>query len=328
MIITAKVLISNPRSSQTCLIKNPDFSIFAINEFAIAMKGLKTLVLIIAASFLSMSAYAPGTDFLKGRYNNVCKDLINDVLLYFVFIDTRTTSAWTEFDILTTIDSIQEAAHWLEAKAVKNNIELNIKTDYYIGDVYATVEKNLPGSSIREIIENQKLDRGLSSINRWGDYIARIIGESVYIKDKDGIPEQKKPVNKERLIAFLRDEYNVESVALVFMLNNYYRNDISIAVNTYNNDDVEFCIVSYKYPSEIAHTFLNLFGAADLYETPFRKSRKKIRLAEEYYPLDIMQDPYAKKINDLDIGDFTKYMIGWTDDLPDEAVPLLTDRAF
>jgi len=291
------------------------------------MNGLKKLLLIIVTSFLSLSAYGPVTDFSKGRYNNVCKDLRNDVLLYFVFVDTRTTSPWSEFDILTTIDSIHESARWLENKAAENNIELKIITDYYIGDEYTTIEKNLPGTSIRDIIETQKLDRGLSSINRWGDYIARIIGESVYIKDKDGIPEQKQPVNKERLIAYLRDEYSVESVALVFMLNNYYRDDISIAVNTFDNDDVEFCIVSYKYPSEITHTFLNLFGAVDLYETPFRKSRKKIKLAEEYYPVDIMQDPYAKKINDLIIGDFTKYMIGWTDDLPDEAVPLLTDRS-
>ena len=285
-------------------------------------------VLIILTSLLTVSAKAPTADYAMGRYNNVCKDLKDDVLLYFVFIDTRTTSPWTEFDIQTTIDSIQTAAKWIKGQAVINNIELNIKTDYYIGDEFATIERNLPGNSIKEIFTNQKMETGVASINRWGDNVARIIGESLYIKEKDGIPQPAKPANKERLISFLRDEYKVESVALVFLLNNYYRNDISIAVNTMNNDDVEFCIISYKYPSEIAHTFLNLFGAVDLYETPYRRSSKKIRLAEKLYPFEIMLDPYAKKINDLEIGEFTKYMIGWTDDLQQEAVPLLTDRSF
>ena len=291
------------------------------------LKVLKT-ILIILISLICVSAKAPSADFLNGRDKNVCKDLSNDVLLYFVFIDTRTTSPWTEFDILTTIDSIHTAANWIEKKAEKNGIELKIKTDYYIGDEFATIERNLPGKSVSDIISDQKLEKGLASLSRWGDYISRTIGESLYIKEKDGIRTQKKPTTKERLIAFLRDEYEVESVALVLMLNNYYRDDISLAVNTFHDDDTEFCIVSYKYPSEIAHTFLNLYGAVDLYESPFRRSKRKIKLAQKFYPSDIMQDPYAMNINDLEIGGFTKYMIGWSDDLPEEASPLLSDRSF
>ncbi|MBN1131435.1 MAG: hypothetical protein JXR52_00520 [Bacteroidales bacterium] len=292
------------------------------------MKSLSKPLLILLISLLSASAKAPSTDYSKGRYNNVCKDLKDDVLLYFVFIDTRTTCPWSEFDILTTIDSINAAAIWLEKQANKNNVELNIKTDYYIGDEYSTIQKNLPGQTIREIVAGRNFEEGLLALNRWGDNISRMIGESLYLKEKDGIPQQKRPGNKERLIAFLRDEYNVESVAIMFLLNNYFRNDISLAINTLHNNDVEFCIVSYKYPSEIAHNFLSLFGAVDLYETPFRQHRKKIRLAADRYPDDIMQDPYAKKIEDLHIGEFTEYMIGWSDELPEEDIPLLTDRSF
>jgi len=291
------------------------------------MKGLLKSVLILLISLLSVSAKAPSPDFSLGRYKNVCKDLKDDVLLYFAFIDTRTTYPWTEFDIMSTIDSIHTAINWLERQAGLNNIRLKIKSDYYIGDHYATIQRNLPGKSIKEIVTEQKLEKGLFALSRWGDNISRTIGESLYLKEKDGIPQQKQPGTKERLIAFLRDEYNVESVAVMLLLNNYFRNDISIAINTMQNEDVEFCIVSYKYPSEIAHTFLNLFGAADLYETPFRQSRKKIKLAQTYYPYDIMQDPYARNINDLEIGEFTKYMIGWSDELPEEAAPLLTDRS-
>ncbi len=273
-----------------------------------------------------ISASAPSFDFSKGRHNNVCKDLKNQALLYFVFVDTRTTSPWTEFDILTTIDSIRLASRWLEQQAEIHEIPLYIKTDYYIGDEYATLERNLPRNSLTETIGTSNLIEGMESLNRWGDYVAKIIGESLYIKEKDGIPVQKRPGNKERLIAYLRDEYQVESVALMLLVNNYYRNDISISINTLNSDDVEFSIVSYKYPSEIAHNFLQLYGAVDLHESPFRRSRRNIRVGEEYFPDDIMSEVYARPLPELEIGAFTRYMIGWSEELDEQFAPLMKER--
>ena len=104
------------------------------------MRSVVINVLLFLMFFGATSASTPSLDFSSGRHNNVCKDLKNDVLLYFVFVDTRTTSPWTEFDILTTIDSIQVAARWLETQAKKQNVPLNIKTDYYIGDEFTTIE--------------------------------------------------------------------------------------------------------------------------------------------------------------------------------------------
>ena len=280
------------------------------------------LVVLVAGN----SASTPSIDFTKGRYNNVCKDLRNDALLYFVFVDTRTTSPWTEFDILTTIDSIQVAVRWLEAQAAGMNVNLRIKTDYYIGDEYTTVKRNLPRKSIEATLEDLKPAQGMKALSNWGDYIARIIGESLYIKEKDGIPSQKQPATRERLIAFLRDEYQVESVALLFLVNNYYRTDISLAINTLQNNDVEFSIVSYKYPSEIAHSFLHLYGAADLSESPFRRSKRNIKLASRAFPDDIMTDVYGRSLGDLEMGEFTRYMVGWTDDLAPEFEALTRER--
>jgi hypothetical protein len=284
----------------------------------------RSILLIILAT--TVSASTPFMDFSAGRYNNVCKDLKNDALLYFVFVDTRTTSPWTEFDILTTIDSIRVASQWLEDQAAGMNVPLKIKTDYYIGDEFTTIEKNLPRKSIREIIENQKLEEGMKSLSRWGDNIAKTIGASLYLKQKDGIPAMKRPGNKERLIAYMRDEYQVESVAFLLLVNNYYKSDISLAVNTLHNDDVEFAVVSYKYPSEIVHSLLHLYGAADLSESPFRRNRRNIKLAGKLFPNDIMSDVYAKSLQVLEIGAFTSYMIGWTDELEQEFTPLLTER--
>jgi len=290
------------------------------------MRNIITKLILLLIFVTTSSASTPSFDFVNGRHNNVCKDLKNDVLLYFVFIDSRTTYPWTEFDILTTIDSIQVAARWLEAQAKENEIPLNIKTDYYIGDEFTTIERNLPAKSIEEVIETQNLIKGMESLNRWGDYVSKIIGESLYIKEKDGIPVQKRPSNKERLIAFLRDEYHVESVGLLFMINNYFRSDISMGINTLHNDDVEFSVVSYKYPSEIAHNFLHLYGAADLDRSHFRRSSGKIKLAKEAFPDDIMSEVYARSLNGLKIDEFTAYMIGWTEELDDTYEPLLTER--
>jgi hypothetical protein len=290
------------------------------------LRSILTKLLLFTLILAAGSASTPSFDFRAGRHNNVCKDLKNDVLLYFVFVDTRTTYPWTEFDILTTIDSILVAAHWLEDQAKDHGISLSIKTDYYIGDEFTTIQRNLPRKNVKETVKELNLIEGMKSLSRWGDHISKIIGESLYIKEKDGIPAQKRPGTKERLIAYLRDEYQVESVAMLILVNNYFRSDISLAINTLHNDDVEFSVVSYKYPSEIAHSFLHLYGAADLHRTHFRRSNRNLRLSALEFPDDIMSDVYARPLQELEIGEYTRYMIGWTDELDRDYEPLMTER--
>jgi len=289
---------------------------------------LKTIVAFMLLVLFSSSGPSARKDFSEARKNNVCKVLKDDVLLYFVFIDTRTTHPWTEFDILTTIDSIHVAKRWIEEKAAKAGVTLNIKTDYYIGNEYTTINRNLPKKDLKESISDPNYSKGIYSLNRWADYVAKTVGESLYIENKDGIPATSKPKNKERLIAQLRDDYAVESVALMFFVNNYFRNDISIALNTMETADVEFSIVSYKYPAEISKYFLKLFGGVDLNKSHERRSNRKVKIAREFFPNDIMQDVNAKNLTNLDIGSFTAYMIGWSNELESKYDPLLTDGIF
>ncbi|MCK4745610.1 MAG: hypothetical protein KAT15_01170, partial [Bacteroidales bacterium] len=91
-------------------------------------------------------------------------------------------------------------------------------------------------------------------------------------------------------------------------------------------DDIEFVIVSYKYPSEIVHNFLHLYGAADMYETLLRRNERNIKTLAGMYPDEIMQDPYGKDLNELIISDYTKYLIGWTNDLDPVLEPLMSDK--
>ena len=110
------------------------------------------------------------------------------------------------------------------------------------------------------------------------------------------------------------------------MLNNYYKSDISVPMNTINTEDVEFAILSYKYPSEIAHNFLHLYGAADMHKTIYRRNEGKIRTLEKLFPDEIMHDPYAKNIWNLEISDYTEYLIGWTEELDPGYESLMTDK--
>jgi hypothetical protein len=48
--------------------------------------------------------------------NNVCKVLEKNTVLYAVFVDSEPTHPWTEFDINSTLDSIQISIDWLEQK--------------------------------------------------------------------------------------------------------------------------------------------------------------------------------------------------------------------
>jgi hypothetical protein len=289
------------------------------------MKPLFTIVIFLALSLLPSGYSLRKTDYRDGRLKNVCKDLRGDALLYFIFIDSRTTSPWTEFDIQSTIDSVRVAINWLHAQAKKNNISLNIISDFYIGEEYTTITKNLPSGTVRESVSTPNLKKGTDMINNWADGIAKVAGNSLPIKEKEGLPEIQNPRNKERLVAYLRDENNVESVALMFMVNNYYKSDISIAMNTMTTEDVEFAIVSYKYPSEIAHNLLRLYGAADMYNTTHRQNERKIRFLQSEFPDEIMLDPYGKNIWTLELSSYTKYLIGWTNEIDYRYVPYLTD---
>ena len=292
------------------------------------MRATRKIVLLFLMLLLIVpSSYKVSrVDYRDARYKNVCKDLKGDVLLYFMFIDSKYTTPWTEFDIQSTIDSIRTAITWMHMQARQNNIPLNIIADFYIGPEYTTIRRNLPNPTVKESVTEPNSSKVRENLKRWSDGVAKIAGESVIMRQKDGIPELKTPRNKERLVAFLRDENKVESVALFYLVNNYYKSDISIPVNTYRTEDVEFVVVSYKYPSEIAHNFLHLYGASDLYKTLLRRNERNINTLAGLYPDEVMQEPFGKDLNDLVISEYTKFLIGWEEKLDPALEPLMKDK--
>ena len=127
------------------------------------MNFLKKLSLFLLIVVISASFGLNRIDYRDGMYKNVCKDLKNNVLVYFIFVDSKVTSPWTEFDIQSTIDSLEISIRCIEGQARVNVIQLNIISDYYIEQEYATVRKNLPYETVMKSATTPSLSKGLES---------------------------------------------------------------------------------------------------------------------------------------------------------------------
>ena len=92
------------------------------------------------------------TDFLDGKHNNVCKDFKGNILVYLIFVDNRETAPWTEYDIRTTLDSLNVAVRWLNEQARLNNQGMNLITDYYIGPEFTPVKRALPEGTVKQSV--------------------------------------------------------------------------------------------------------------------------------------------------------------------------------
>ena len=250
----------------------------------------------------------------SSRNTNVCKKLSGNLVLYAIFVDNDYTKPWTKFDIESTLDSVKNAISWIEQMAEENHISLKIKLDYpIVGDSVMRVERKLPRRSVFASVFSQN---GPRNLKRWSDEIAKKVYEQT------GASDIAKG-SKERLIAYVRNKEKTESVGLMYFVNNYYKNDLSVCIRY--PDDVEYCIVSYKYPVVIAHEFLHLFGASDLYRQLYQKQRNK-RLALKYFPNDIMLKTEDRSLESESIGELEKYLIGWQDTINPKYNNLLVEK--
>lgn len=139
---------------------------------------------------------------------------------------------------------------------------------------------------------------------------------------------KNNPSNTERLIARIRDIHKMDDVALFYFVNNYYQKDASVVLHSAAMDKIEYGVQSYKRPSVIAHEFLHLFGALDLYITPFdsrRSARKRKDFAMKEFPDEIMAFAY-RDLDSLQISPLTEYLVGWRPQLDDRYVRMIIGK--
>jgi len=253
--------------------------------------------------------------------NNVCKRLIGKVVLYAIFVDTRYTRPWTSYDIKSTLDSIQVAKTWLETRAAESNQPLNIEIDYHKNKRVIPISQDLPLKDLKRSLLTIPVYTGIRRTDNWANRVSKEAGK-LYPTDSSSMVKTKVLIkDRESLIAKIRDIHKTDNVALIFLLNNYYMNDISVAMHTASNDNnIEYAIISYKEPSVIAHEILHLFGALDLYIGPW-DSKKQVKKRKEWamkeFPDEIMAFAY-RDIDSLNISNFTKYLIGWDNTMDEE----------
>lgn len=255
-----------------------------------------------------------GTDIhLASVDNNVCKKLQGSVILYAIFVDTKDTKPWSEYDIMSTLDSIQRAVDWINQKAKENKKFLSIELAYHSNNQKVPIAMDLPKKTLSETLFQSNFTAGLKAVHKWSDKIAVSAGKSLPPDTSKIITTKNTLADKERLIARLRDIHKTDNVAIMYFINNYFKNEVSIAFNTNSLSEIEYSVVSFKKPSIIAHEFLHLFGAWDLYISPFEGNKndmKRKEFAMKEFPNEIMAFAY-RDIDSLDISPFTKYCIGW-----------------
>jgi hypothetical protein len=276
---------------------------------------MKTFILILLMGLLGCMTIKEVPVHFASRDNNVCKVLKGKVVLYAIFVDSKHTGPWTTYDLTSTLDSIQIAMDWIMKIAHENDIALDIIVEHHKAtNGSIPIYNDFSRKSLSATLFKMPLGSGVRDIYSWADKIATEAGKSLPPDTSLIIKTPNNRINnRERLIARLRDLHRTDNVALVYFINNYYMQDISVAFDTNSHSNVEFSIVSFKSPSVIAHEFLHLFGAWDLYITPFDKKKtdlKKKQLAMELFPKEIMAFAY-RQLDSLEIGNFTKYAIGW-----------------
>lgn len=269
------------------------------------------IALTVSALIIGLCAFIPfkTAENIDKRGHNVCKKLTGNVLVYVVFVETKESSNWDDYDINSAKDSVNKAVKWIQKQAEKNNIpNLNFQVEYYKNDSTQYVSQNVSGS-IKKILSKTE---GADEINKWTDKV---------VKKATGMK------NRERLIAKLRDQYGVESVVLLFMTNNYFKSSYSYSLNTMSDIDVEYMLLGNKEPGLIASEIMSVFGAHYMYHHPSVLDKKNRAKLKEMFPYDIMASP-EKPITQLYVGEITQYYIGWKDQINVEYEKLIKEDRY
>lgn len=266
--------------------------------------------------------------------NNVCKKLQDHVVVYAVFVDTRFTQPWTEYDIMSTLDSVRYAMQWVEKQAQRNGASLKITVAYNQSGKTIPVAQEFGKKTLSGTLFPRPLVTDIAAVTKWADKAAASTAKDLQIPESTLIKTKNTLSDRERLIAALRDKYRTDNVALMYFINNYYKRELSCAIYTGSANEIEYAIVSFKDPAVIAHEFLHLFGALDFGENPLIIKKKKTKVDDfrkEYinkeFPNEIMTFAY-RKIDSLDVGPLTSYLIGWSKVLEKKHQDFLFDGKF
>jgi len=283
------------------------------------MKALfiSLICLVLCGSFIGCSIYTSSScqyeNVATTKNRNVCGVLKDSVVVYPIFVDVDQFHPWTTFDIESTMDSIQTAMDWIQKQAGGSNQPLTITVHQHnqknkLTFNEAKVKPRLLRLNLSLLGSYRKKHRG--HVDSWADKIAVHAAKAIRPRKESKLATKNKVKSIERLIARLRDLYQTDNVALMIFVNGYYENYPSVSLHTYSSGPkAEYSIMTNKNPAIIAHEFLHLFGALDLYPHAIHPNFNYKEITKAY-PNEIMRIQH-KCIESLTLSPITKYYIGW-----------------
>jgi hypothetical protein len=255
------------------------------------------------------------------RNRNVCKILVGDVLVYPVFVEDKKGKKWTEEDRFQYLDSLQVALMWIQKQAAEDTIKLNFITHPHP----EVMKKGLPGKSIRGALEMLDGSKSFVKFNKHYDGISKQVSSGVE-REEVLKPLVKNIKSKERLIAKLRNTYQVESVVLMFIHKPQDLSHLFLNLNSLTNNDVEYIVTTFQAPAVISYQVLQLYGAAPMmFNSGKKREAASKMIVEEQFPNDVMANLGSGIIN-LAMGEYTKFLIGWTNVEKDYYKSIVSER--
>lgn len=290
------------------------------------------IVLLSSILFSCKALLQEEEDLLPSKNKNTCKNLQQDVVLFAVFVDSKKTGFWTDYEIAACLDSITKAVDWIGVQAEKSNIPLNIKVEYHKNNNgIIPIKNNFSLGSFSktlfppgDVSEYERIQRGISFVDKWADKLAKEVSKTFDIS-ADSSFNLSKARKLEDLVLRLRMHYQTENIALMFFINEYYTKEISASFHCNTDDIPEYAVVSDKLPAVIIHEFLHLFGAIDYANHAFESDAKNMLKRRDLfssYKRDVMYNPY-QNLNRLYLKPLTKYCIGWKPHLSKKEKDLL-----
>lgn len=245
------------------------------------------------------------------RQFNLCKELKGDVLIYPIFVQEKKGVRWEKEEINAYMDSIKIATTWLSSQAAKSDIKLN-----FINQPHPKVSTSgLPGKSIDGTYSMTETLLGIGKINKHYDNITKREFRAITKSKKAKAPYISRPKTKDHFISKLRNNFQVESVVLLFVHKPEKKNNIIFSANTLSSKEIEYSVTSFKTPSLISVQILELFGGAVFHYDVKKKKQAKIQEhIEANFPNDLMAKP-MQNINKTEIGEVTQYLVGWKSEL-------------
>lgn len=286
---------------------------------------LTTISILGACSIISPINIVEYDKVPTTKNQNVCKTLDDSVLVYAIFVDVDIYHPWTEFDIETTMDSLNKATSWIEAQAGAFNKPVNFNIiQHKQGSKWVIKEKSARASLSLNGLRSKNC-KDLKKLNPWAEGIAAYAGKGLKYQSSQKMATTIRIKNKESLMLALRDKYKYENVSLLFFVNGYYEDHPSYTFySATNGPNIEYSIITSKNPAVISHEILHLFGAVDLYPNSQYPNFNYVKITQAY-PNEIMRIQH-KELRKLTISPITAYFVGWQDTLDDVNQQLLLHK--